>query len=522
MIHSRFSFKRFKRLVQKASAPVLSIANLPMLLSIGDWLYIMKQIENGKLPTMPNGEKKAKLRKHTNIITFKDVEGNDEAKLELKEILEFIKHPRKFSDLGARIPKGVLLYGPPGTGKTLMAKALAGEAGVPFLSMSGSEFVEMYVGVGASRVRDLFKEGRKKAPCIIFIDEIDAVGRQRGAGVGGGNDEREQTLNQLLVEMDGFDANKGIFVVAATNRTDILDPALLRPGRFDRRIVVDRPDLRGRLNILKVHTRRKPLADKMDLEVLARRTPGFTGADLSNVVNEAAILAVRQGKTCIEMDDMEEAVERVVAGPERKGRFMNARDKKLTAYHEAGHVLVAMLLRYADPIHRVSIIPRGQAGGYTLTLPKEDRCFFTRSEIFDQIKILLGGRASESLIYNETSTGVHNDLIQATELARKMVCEYGMSDTLGPVALSRSQEQVFLGRDIARGPNNSQEMDYTIDKEIHQILENAYEKAEEIIKSNLDKLRLIATTLLEREKLDGEELSQLLGRQETDLDVKNE
>jgi cell division protease FtsH len=510
VINSRFIFKRLKKLAFNATVPVMAIANLPMLLSIGDWLFIMKQIQNGRKPDMPNHGNQGKLRKHTNIITFKDVEGADEAKLELKEILEFIRHPKKFDNLGARIPKGVLLYGPPGTGKTLLAKALAGEAGVPFLSISGSEFVEMFVGVGASRVRDLFKEARKKAPCIIFIDEIDAVGRQRGAGVGGGNDEREQTLNQLLVEMDGFSANKGVFVIAATNRTDILDPALLRPGRFDRQIVVDRPDLRGRLGILKVHTMSKPLANKMDLEVLARRTPGFTGADLSNVVNEAAILAARQGKTCIEMQDMEEAVERVVAGPERKSRVINERDKRLTAYHEAGHVLVGMLLKNADPVHRVSIIPRGQAGGYTLTLPKEDRYYFTRSEILDQIKILMGGRVAEFLIFNETSTGVHNDLIQATELARKMVCEYGMSEIMGPVAFSRSKEQVFLGRDIARGPNNSQEVDYAIDKEIRQILEDACNKSEEIIKNNLNKLHLIATNLLQRDKLDGEELRQLM------------
>jgi cell division protease FtsH len=368
----------------------------------------------------------------------------------------------------------------------------------------------MYVGVGASRVRELFKEARRKAPCIIFIDEIDAVGRQRGAGVGGGNDEREQTLNQLLVEMDGFGVNKGVFVIAATNRTDILDQALLRPGRFDRQIVVDRPDLRGRLEILKVHTSNKSLADKMDLEILARRTPGFTGADLSNVVNEAAILAARQNKTCIEMHDMEEAVERIVAGPERKSRFINARDKKLTAYHETGHVLVGMSLKNAALIHRVSIIPRGETGGYTLTLPKEDCCYFTRSELFDQIKTLMGGRVSEMLIFHETSTGVHSDLIQATELARKMVCEYGMSETLGLVAFSRSKDHVFLGRDIARVPTNSKELDYAIDKEIHRILEDAYREAEGIVTANLDKLHLIATALLQREKLDGEEIRQLM------------
>ena len=511
MKNSRYIFKRFKQISLNATAPLLSLANLPMLFSIGDWLYIMKQIQNGTKSDMPTHGSKVQLRnKQTRTITFKDVEGTEEAKQELKEIMEFIGHPKKFNELGARIPKGVLLYGPPGTGKTLLAKALAGEAGVPFLSISGSEFVEMFVGVGASRVRELFKEARKKAPCIVFIDEIDAVGRQRGAGVGGGNDEREQTLNQLLVEMDGFGANKGVFVIAATNRTDILDPALLRPGRFDRQIVVDRPDLKGRLGILKVHTRSKPLSDKMDLEVLARRTPGFTGADLSNVVNEAAILAARQGKNCIDMGDMEEAVDRVVGGPERKSRYMNVRDRKLTAYHEAGHVVVGMLLRHADPIHKVSIVPRGKAGGYTLTLPKEDRCYFTRSEILAQIKTLLGGRASESLIFNETSTGVHHDLIHATELARKMVCEYGMSERLGPVAFSRSKEQVFLGRDISRGPNNSQEVDYAIDKEIHRILEDASREAEEIIKTNIDKLHLIAAALLDREKLDGEELRKLM------------
>lgn len=512
VINSKYIFKRITQPALDYSMTGVAMTNLPMYISLGDWLFIMKQLQNGKKNSVMSSRKnRVKLRdRQPSGITFKDVEGADEAKQELKEILEFIKHPKKFYNLGARVPKGVLLYGPPGTGKTLLARALAGEAGVPFLSISASEFVEMFVGVGASRVRDLFKEARKKSPCIIFIDEIDAVGRQRGAGIGGGHDEREQTLNQLLVEMDGFDYQKGIIVIAATNRPDILDPALLRPGRFDRQIVVDRPDITGRLNILKVHTVGKPLANDMDLEILARRTPSFTGADLSNVVNEAALLAARQGKTCIEMHDMEEAVERVMAGPERRSRVISERDKRLTAYHEAGHVLVGMFSTHADPVYKVSIIPRGQAGGYTLSLPQEDRCYFTRSELLDQIKTLLGGRVAEMLIFNEVSSGVHNDLLKATELARKMVCEYGMSEAIGPVAFSRGKEEVFLARDITHSRRISQEVEFVIDKEIRHIIEDASGEAEKIVKANLNKLHLVAHALLERGKLYREELKQLL------------
>ncbi|MCX7780963.1 MAG: ATP-dependent zinc metalloprotease FtsH, partial [Negativicutes bacterium] len=443
-------------------------------------------------------------------VTFNDVAGADEAKQELEEVVEFLKHPKKFNDLGARIPKGVLLFGPPGTGKTLLARAVAGEAGVPFFSISGSDFVEMFVGVGASRVRDLFEQAKKNAPCIVFIDEIDAVGRQRGAGLGGGHDEREQTLNQLLVEMDGFGVNEGIIIIAATNRPDILDPALLRPGRFDRQIVVDKPDVKGRLEILKVHTRGKPLAKNISLEVLARRTPGFTGADLSNLVNEAALLAARRNKKRIEMTELEEAVERVVAGPERKSKVISDKEKKLTAYHEAGHALVGMMLTHTDPVHKVSIIPRGRAGGYTLMLPKEDRYYATRSELLDQLKTLLGGRVAEALVLGEISTGAQNDLERATELVRKMITEFGMSEVLGPITFGRRQEQVFLGRDIARDRNYSEEVAYAIDKEVRRLIEDAYAKTEQMLKENMEKLHLIAAALLERETLEGEELEQLL------------
>ncbi|WP_040683268.1 ATP-dependent zinc metalloprotease FtsH [Thermosinus carboxydivorans] len=484
---------------------------LPMLLLIGVWFFIMQQTQGGGNRVMSFGKSRAKLHTEDKIkVTFKDVAGADEAKQELEEVVEFLKHPKKFNDLGARIPKGVLLFGPPGTGKTLLARAVAGEAGVPFFSISGSDFVEMFVGVGASRVRDLFEQAKKNAPCIVFIDEIDAVGRQRGAGLGGGHDEREQTLNQLLVEMDGFGVNEGIIIIAATNRPDILDPALLRPGRFDRQIVVDRPDVKGRLEILKVHTRGKPLSKEVNLEILARRTPGFTGADLSNLVNEAALLAARRGKKRIEMPELEEAIERVVAGPERKSRVISDKEKKLTAYHEAGHALVGMLLTHTDPVHKVSIIPRGRAGGYTLMLPKEDRYYATKSELLDQLKTLLGGRVAEALVLGEISTGAQNDLERATELVRKMVTEYGMSEVLGPITFGRRQEQVFLGRDIARDRNYSEEVAYAIDKEVRRIIEDAYAKTEEMLKTNMDKLHLIAEALLERETLEGEELEQLL------------
>ncbi len=485
---------------------------LPMLLLIGVWFFIMQQTQGGGNRVMSFGKSRAKLHSEDKIkITFLDVAGADEAKQELQEVVEFLKHPKKFNDLGARIPKGVLLFGPPGTGKTLLAKAVAGEAGVPFFSISGSDFVEMFVGVGASRVRDLFEQAKKNAPCIVFIDEIDAVGRQRGAGLGGGHDEREQTLNQLLVEMDGFAANEGIIIIAATNRPDILDPALLRPGRFDRQIVVDKPDVKGRAEILKVHTKGKPVSKEANLEVLARRTPGFTGADLSNLVNEAALLAARRNKKRIEMPELEESIERVVAGPERKSKVISEREKRLTAYHEAGHTLVGMLLPHTDPVHKVSIIPRGRAGGYTLMLPKEDRYYATRSELLDQLKTLLGGRVAEEVVLAEISTGAQNDLERATDLVRKMITEYGMSEALGPITFGRRQDQqVFLGRDISRDRNYSEEVAYAIDKEVRNLIEGAYSECRNMLKDNIDKLHLIAKALMERETLEAEELEQLM------------
>ena len=489
---------------------------LPMLLLIGVWFFIMQQTQGGGNRVMSFGKSRAKLHGDEKIkVTFKDVAGADEAKQELEEVVEFLKHPKKFNDLGARIPKGVLLFGPPGTGKTLLARAVAGEAGVPFFSISGSDFVEMFVGVGASRVRDLFEQAKKNAPCIVFIDEIDAVGRQRGAGLGGGHDEREQTLNQLLVEMDGFGVNEGIIIIAATNRPDILDPALLRPGRFDRQIVVDRPDVRGREEILKVHVKGKPLAKEVDLDVLARRTPGFTGADLSNLVNEAALLAARRNKKRVEMGEMEEAVERVVAGPERKSRVISDKEKRLTAYHEAGHALVGMLLDHTDPVHKVSIIPRGRAGGYTLMLPKEDRYYATRSELLAQLKVFLGGRVAEAVVLNEISTGAQNDIERATELVRKMICEYGMSETMGPIAFGKKQEQVFLGRDISRDRNYSEEVAHSIDKEVRKMMEEAYTGVETILRENIEQLHVIAAALIEKETLEAEELLRLVQMEDT-------
>ena len=485
---------------------------LPMLLLIGVWFFIMQQTQGGGSKVMSFGKSRAKLHNEEKIkVTFADVAGAEEAKEELEEVVEFLKHPKKFNDLGARIPKGVLLFGPPGTGKTLLARAVAGEAGVPFFSISGSDFVEMFVGVGASRVRDLFEQAKKSAPCIVFIDEIDAVGRQRGAGLGGGHDEREQTLNQLLVEMDGFGVNEGIIIIAATNRPDILDPALLRPGRFDRHIVVDKPDVKGRQEILKVHTKGKPVEKEADLDVLARRTPGFTGADLSNLVNEAALLSARRNKKRIGMEELEESVERVVAGPERKSKVISEKDKKLTAYHEAGHALIGMLMPNADPVHKVSIIPRGRAGGYTLMLPKEDRNYATRSELKDQLKTLLGGRVAEALVLEEISTGAQNDLERATELSRKMICEFGMSEVLGPITFGRRQDtQVFLGRDISRDRNYSEEVAYSIDKEVRRMIEEAYEKTEAMLREHMDKLHVIAAALIEKETLEAFELEQLM------------
>ncbi len=485
---------------------------LPMLLLIGVWFFIMQQTQGGGNRVMSFGKSRAKMQGEERIkVTFHDVAGADEAKQELEEVVEFLKQPKKFNDLGARIPKGVLLFGPPGTGKTLLARAVAGEAGVPFFSISGSDFVEMFVGVGASRVRDLFEQAKKNAPCIVFIDEIDAVGRQRGAGLGGGHDEREQTLNQLLVEMDGFGVNEGIIIIAATNRPDILDPALLRPGRFDRHIVVDKPDVKGRFEILKVHTKGKPVSKEANLEILARRTPGFTGADLSNLVNEAALLAARRNKKRIEMNELEESVERVMAGPERKSKVVSEKDRRLTAYHEAGHALIGILVPHADPVHKVSIIPRGRAGGYTLMLPKEDRNYATRSELLDQLKVMLGGRVAEAIVLKEISTGAQNDLERVTDLARKMICEYGMSENMGPITFGRRQEQqVFLGRDISRDRNYSEEVASAIDREVRLYIEEAYSRTEELLTENIDKLHLIAEALMDRETLEGSELDQLL------------
>lgn len=484
---------------------------LPMLLIVGIWFMLMQQSQGGGGRVMNFGKSRARRYDEDNIkITFKDVAGADEAKQELEEVVEFLKHPKKYNDLGAKIPKGVLLYGPPGTGKTLLAKAVAGEAGVPFFSISGSDFVEMFVGVGASRVRDLFEQAKKSAPCIVFIDEIDAVGRQRGAGLGGGHDEREQTLNQLLVEMDGFGANEGIVMIAATNRPDILDPALLRPGRFDRQIVVDRPDIKGRQEILKVHVKGKPISPEVELGVIARRTPGFTGADLSNLVNEAALMAARKNKNKIDMPEMEEAAERVIMGPERRSRVISDKEKRLTAYHEGGHTLVGMLLDNTDPVHKVTIIPRGRAGGYTLSLPKEDRYYATRSEMLDELKVLLGGRVAEALVLKEISSGASNDLQRATSLARQMICEYGMSPELGPMTFGHRQDQVFLGRDIGRDKDYSEEVAAKIDKEIRKFIDEAYQKTESLLNENMDKLHLIADALIERETLEGEEIDQLM------------
>ena len=484
---------------------------LPMLLIVGIWFMLMQQSQGGGGRVMNFGKSRARRYDEDNIkITFKDVAGADEAKQELEEVVEFLKHPKKYNDLGAKIPKGVLLYGPPGTGKTLLAKAVAGEAGVPFFSISGSDLVEMFVGVGASRVRDLFEQAKKSAPCIVFIDEIDAVGRQRGAGLGGGHDEREQTLNQLLVEMDGFGANEGIIMIAATNRPDILDPALLRPGRFDRQIVVDRPDIKGRQEILKVHVKGKPISPEVELGVIARRTPGFTGADLSNLVNEAALMAARKNKNKIDMPEMEEAAERVIMGPERRSRVISDKEKRLTAYHEGGHTLVGMLLDNTDPVHKVTIIPRGRAGGYTLSLPKEDRYYATRSEMLDELKVLLGGRVAEALVLKEISSGASNDLQRATSLARQMICEYGMSPELGPMTFGHRQDQVFLGRDIGRDKDYSEEVAAKIDKEIRKFIDEAYQKTESLLNENMDKLHLIADALIERETLEGEEIDQLM------------
>ncbi|MDI6689508.1 MAG: ATP-dependent zinc metalloprotease FtsH [Actinomycetota bacterium] len=497
---------------QKETVWWLILSNLlPFILILAIWVFMLQQMQGGGSKVMSFGKARAKrMTKDMPKVTFNDVAGLDEAVEELQEIKEFLANPGKFRALGAKIPKGVLLYGPPGAGKTLLARAVAGEAGVPFFSISGSDFVEMFVGVGASRVRDLFNQAKTSAPCIVFLDEIDAVGRHRGAGLGGGHDEREQTLNQLLVEMDGFDIRDNVILIAATNRPDILDPALLRPGRFDRQVVVDRPDLKGRVGILKVHTRDKPLSKDVDLEVLARRTPGFTGADLANLVNEAALLAARHGKKYIDMEELEESIDRVIAGPERRTKLISDKEKEIIAYHEAGHALVAHILPNTDPVHKISIIPRGRALGYTLTLPTEDRYLVTKSELTDELAMLLGGRVAEEMIFQDITTGAQDDLEKTTKIARQMICEYGMSQKLGPLTLGQKQDQVFLGRDFASHPDYSQEVAYEIDKEIKRIVDEAWTKARTILQENREKLDKIANTLIERETLEKEELVRLL------------
>ena len=476
---------------------------VPILVIVLLFFFMMQQSQGGGNKVMQFGKSKARLvGEDKKKVTFADVAGADEVKEELQEVVEFLKFPKKFQELGAKIPTGVLLFGPPGTGKTLLARAVSGEAGVPFFSISGSDFVEMFVGVGASRVRDLFEQAKKSAPCIVFIDEIDAVGRQRGAGLGGGHDEREQTLNQLLVEMDGFNGNDGVIIIAATNRADVLDPALLRPGRFDRQVVVDVPDVKGREEILKVHAKGMPLAKDVNLEVLARRTSGFTGADLANLINEAALLSARRSETEIKQQAMEDSIERVIAGPEKKSRVISPFERKLVSYHEAGHALLGDLLPHTDPLHKVSIIPRGRAGGYTLLLPTEDRNYMTKSQLLDQVTMLLGGRVSEALVLQEISTGASNDLERATGIVRKMITELGMSEVLGPLTFGHKEEQVFLGRDISRDRSYSDTVAYEIDQEARRIIGDCYLQAQNLIKENIDKLHAIADALMEKETLD--------------------
>ncbi len=475
------------------------------------FFFLLNSVQGGGSRVMQFGKSKAKVaNKDTPKTTFHDVAGCEEAIEELEEIKEFLAEPAKFQAVGAKIPKGVLLYGPPGTGKTLLARAVAGEAGVPFFSISGSDFVEMFVGVGASRVRDLFEQAKQNSPCIIFMDEIDAVGRQRGAGLGGGHDEREQTLNQLLVEMDGFDSKSGIIMLAATNRPDILDPALLRPGRFDRQIVVDRPDLPGREKILRVHTRGKPLGDDVTIETLARGTPGFTGADLANLVNEAALLAARHDKDQIEMAEMEEAVDRVIAGPERKTRLISDKEKEITAYHEAGHAIVGALLPEADPVHKITIIPRGQALGVTMSLPTEDRFMMSRSQLMAQLSMMLGGRAAERVVFDEITTGASNDLERVTQTAKQMVTRFGMSEKLGPMALGQQQGQVFMGRDFHAQPDYSDEIAFQIDKEIRRIVDESYDTAEDVLVRNKVLLDKLSKELIEYETVDARHLVRLI------------
>lgn len=485
---------------------------LPVLLLVGLFFFFMSSTQGGGGKMNQFGKSKARVTVDSqNRVTFADVAGADEVKEELEEVVDFLKKPQKFKSIGAKIPKGVLLFGPPGTGKTLLARAVAGEAGVPFFSISGSDFVEMFVGVGASRVRDLFDQAKKNSPCIIFIDEIDAVGRQRGAGVGGGHDEREQTLNQLLVEMDGFDANEGIIILAATNRPDILDPALLRPGRFDRQVTVGRPDVRGREEILGVHTRNKPLSAEVDLAVIAKQTAGFTGADLANLVNEAALLAARENRTKITQEDLEKSIERVVAGPEKKNRAkISDAELNLVSYHEGGHAVIGHFLEGCDPIHKVSIIPRGQAGGYTMSLPIEDRNYMTRSHLLDEVTMMLGGRVAEEIVLGEISTGASNDIERATKTIRQMVTRWGMSDELGTITFGEDQEQVFLGRDLGHNRNYSEAIAFSIDKEVKRIMDECHKRAHQILTEHRDKLDAVATALKEREVLNAFEFQGVM------------
>jgi cell division protease FtsH len=484
---------------------------VPMLLFIGVWIFFMRQMQGGGAKALSFGKARARLiSEKQNKVTFQDVAGVDEAKEELREIIDFLKDPQKFQKLGGKIPKGVLLVGPPGTGKTLLAKAIAGEANVPFFSISGSDFVEMFVGVGASRVRDLFEQGKKHAPCIIFMDEIDAVGRHRGAGLGGGHDEREQTLNQLLVEMDGFETNEGVILIAATNRPDVLDPALLRPGRFDRQVVVPRPDVKGREEILRVHARRIPLAPNVELKVLARGTPGFSGADLANLVNESALLAARQNKKLVEMPDFESAKDKVLMGVERRSMIISDTEKRTIAYHEAGHTLVADFLPGTDPVHKVTIIPRGRALGLTQQLPLDDKYNYSKEYLVNRITILLGGRAAEEIVLHQLTTGAGDDLEKATEMARRMVCEWGMSEKLGPLTFGKNEEHIFLGREVARAKDYSEATALMIDAEIKRIVMDAAARARQILEENIEKLHTLARALLERESLDGEEVARIL------------
>ena len=501
---------------QQTNSSSAWISVVPTILMVVVFLVFFFMIMNqsqgggGNRGVMNFGKSKAKMAPpNSNKVTFKDVAGADEEKAELEEIVDFLKQPKKYIEMGARIPKGVLLVGPPGTGKTLLAKAISGEAGVPFFSISGSDFVEMFVGVGASRVRDMFDQAKKNAPCIVFIDEIDAVGRQRGAGVGGGHDEREQTLNQLLVEMDGFGVNEGIIMIAATNRPDVLDPALLRPGRFDRQIVVGAPDVAGREAILKVHTRNKHLGDDVELKVLAKRTPGFTGADLENLTNEAALLAVRRNKMTIDMDDIEEAITRVIAGPEKKSRVMSAHDKKITAYHEAGHAVAMRMLEHSDPVHEISIIPRGMAAGYTMHLPENDRSHISKLKLKDDMVGLLGGRVAEQIIIGDISTGAKNDIDRTSSIARSMVMQYGMSSKIGTISFGNDNGEVFLGRDMGKSSNISEETSAKIDEEVKALIDEAYKRAEKILNENVNKLHAVAQALLEKEKIDGEEFERI-------------